>query len=40
MQLGTQKGDMPLPENESVEVEAVVTLRKGLRRGQVREGAF
>ncbi len=39
-QLGKQKGDLPLPENESVEAENVVALRRGLRRDQVREGTF
>ena len=32
--------DAPLPENESVEPQHVVHLRKGLSRDQVREGAF
>ena len=35
---GRQKGDVPLPENESVTNEVVVELRKGLRKDQVREG--
>ena len=39
-QLGKQKGDAPLPENASVTGETVVALRKGLRKGQVREGAM
>jgi hypothetical protein len=39
-ELGKEKGDVPLPENQSVKVEKVIKLRKGLRRGQVREGAF
>ncbi len=39
-QLGKEKGDVPLPENQSVEVENVIKLRKGLKKGQVREGAF
>lgn len=38
--LGKVKGDVPLPENESVQVEKVIQLRKGLKKGQVREGAF
>ena len=38
-QLGKKKGDVPLPENESVSGETVVDLRKGLRKHQVREGA-
>src|SRR5262245_5598604 len=37
---GAKKGDVPLPENESVDPENVITLRAGLRTGQVREGAF
>ena len=39
-QLGKDKGDVPLPDNESVEVGEVVALRKGLKKGQVREGVF
>jgi len=39
VQLGKKKGDVPLPENESVSGETVVDLRKGLRKHQVREGA-
>ena len=39
-ELGKEKGDVPLPENQSVKVEKVIKLRKGLREGQVREGAF
>lgn len=38
--LGREKGDVPLPENTSVQVERVVELRKGLQKGQVREGSF
>jgi len=38
--LGQEKGDVPLPENESVTPEKVITLRKGLGRDQVREGQF
>ncbi len=38
-QLGKEKGDVPLPENQSVKVESVIKLRKGLKKGQVREGA-
>jgi hypothetical protein len=38
--MGKEKGDVPLPENESVEVNNVVILRKGLKKGQVREGKF
>lgn len=39
-ELGAEKGDEPLPENESVTPEAVVRLRRHLRPGQVREGRF
>ncbi len=39
-QLGKEKGGVPLPENQSVTVEKVIKLRKGLKAGQVREGAF
>jgi hypothetical protein len=39
-ELGKSKKEVPLPENESVAIEQVVELRKGLRKGQVREGAF
>ena len=34
------KGDAPPPANDSVVVEKVVLLRKGLRKDQVREGRF
>jgi hypothetical protein len=40
LQLGKEKGDVPLPENDSVTPGKVVHLRKGLRKGQVREGTF
>lgn len=40
LQLGKQKGDVPLPENHSVKPGNVVHLRQGLRKGQVREGTF
>ena len=40
LQIGEEKGDVPLPENESVNPEHVVHLRTGLAPGQVREGAF
>ena len=39
-QLGEEKGDVPLPENEPVEATPVIELRRGLKRGQVREGRF
>ncbi len=40
IQIGAKKGDVPLPENASVDPANIVTLRKGLREGQVREGQF
>jgi hypothetical protein len=40
LQLGAEKGDAPLPENESVSPENILHLRSGLKPGQVREGAF
>jgi len=39
-QFGREKGDVPLPENESIQPEKIVQLRKGLRKEQVREGTF
>jgi hypothetical protein len=40
MPFGKHKGDVPLPENESVHATPIVELRRGLRKGQVREGRF
>ena len=40
LEMGRRKNDAPLPENESVNPEQVIHLRKGLRPDQVREGAF
>ena len=40
MQLGKEKGEVPLPENESVGPDRIIELRRGLRKGQVREGRF
>ena len=40
VEIGKEKGDNPLPENESVDPDNIVKLRKGLKKGQVREGAF
>ena len=40
VQLGAEKGDVPLPENESTPAHKVITLRKGMQPGQVREGKF
>ena len=39
-QLGKEKGDVPLPGNQSVSPERIVELRKGLKKGQIREGSF
>ena len=39
-QLGQKWGETPLPENDPVSSEKVVTLRKGLAKDQVREGRF
>jgi len=38
--LGQEKGDVPLPENASIDVGPVVTIRAGLKPNQVREAAF
>lgn len=40
VQFGKQKGDVPVPENETVHATPVIQLRKGLKEGQVREGRF
>ena len=39
-QLGAEKGDVPLPDNESVDVDRVVHVGKKKRPDQVREGVF
>ena len=39
-EMGEAKGDVPLPENETVTPENVVVLRKNLGKDEVREGAF
>src|SRR5262245_17462854 len=39
-EMGNAKGDMPLPENESVTPEQVIDLRRSLQKNQVREGRF
>jgi len=39
-QLSAEKGDVALPENESVTPSNLVVCRKGLRKGQVREGVI
>jgi hypothetical protein len=38
--LGAKKGEVPLPENETVPADKVIHLRPGLGKDQVREGAF
>jgi hypothetical protein len=40
LQLGREKGDVPLPENTPVDPARVIHLRNGLRENEVREGAF
>jgi hypothetical protein len=40
LQLGKEKGEVPLPENTPVDPANVVHLRQGLRENQVREGVF
>ncbi len=40
VEFGKEKGDVPLPENESVDPDVVVTYRVGLKADQVREGVF
>jgi hypothetical protein len=40
IQLGKEKNDNPLPENETVSPEHIVVYRKDLKKGQVREGFF
>jgi hypothetical protein len=38
--MGKAKGNVPLPENESVDLTPIVHLRKGLVKHEVREGRF
>lgn len=38
--LGKERSDVPLPENEPVDPNVVVTYRVGLKEDQVREGVF
>ena len=40
LQLGKEKGEVPLPENAPVDPANVVHLRDGLAKDQVREGVF
>jgi hypothetical protein len=39
-EIGRSTGRVPLPENETVDPDNVVKLRRGLARDEVREGAF
>lgn len=39
-EMGKEKGDVPLPENEPVTPERIIHLRSELAPGQVREGRF
>ncbi len=38
LQMGHEKGDAPLPENESMTPERIIQFRRDLKKGQVREG--
>jgi len=40
VEMGQKKGDVPVPENESVEIGYVKKLGNSLKPYQVREGAF
>lgn len=40
MQIGTEKGETPVPENQSISPKTVVQLREKLGEDQVREGKF
>jgi hypothetical protein len=40
VEIGAAKGDVPLPENDSVDPKHVIQLRAKLKPGQVREEAF
>lgn len=40
VKIGEEKGDVPLPENQSVHIDNVIALRKGLTKEQVRESDF
>ncbi len=39
-EISTEKGDVALPENETVTPDNLVVYRKGLKRGQVRESVL
>jgi len=38
--LGAEKGEVPLPENQPVTPENIIIIRKSLKENQVREGSF
>jgi hypothetical protein len=40
LEMGKEKGDVPLPENEPVTAERVIQLRRALTKDQVREGEW
>jgi hypothetical protein len=40
VEMGKQKGDNPLPENEGVDPEPIVKISKNIKKNQVREGRF
>ena len=40
VEMGKAKRETLIPENDSITVERVVQLRRGLKRSEVREGAF
>jgi hypothetical protein len=40
LQLGKEKGEVPLPENTTTDPTRIIHLRQGLGENQVREGAF
>ncbi len=40
VEIGAEKGETPIPENEPVTPRRVIELREKLGRNQVREGAF
>lgn len=39
-QLGKEKSEVPLPENQSVDAKDIIELRKHLKKDQIREGRF
>jgi hypothetical protein len=40
VEMGREKGDVPVPENESVTPERIIQIRRKLKKGQVREGEW